>query len=220
MLADTPSRSLRDPTLRSLVSLLIVLHLLCVGFVFSANTNPSALQQRLAGVLGPYTQLLHLDPGGARLQFTGSGELSDDHVIVVVPKRSDGSADETEAVRIPGSETRGTADRWRATMLANEMGAYAEREELIALFAKSIGRRVMQDRGFDHVFVRVLHKVAQPLDLSTLLPGFPADDPDAAPYFSLVYEAEVWIDEDQQVQVLKRASGLNAAPTSQGAASP
>lgn len=220
MRSDTTSGPLRDPTLRSIVSLLIVLHLLCVGFVFSANTNPSALQQRLAGVLGPYTQLLHLDPGGARLHFTGGGEMGEDYVIVVAPRRSDGSAGESEAVRIPGNEARGTADRWRAAYLAHEMSSYAERDELIALFAKSIGRRVMQDQGFDHVFVRVLHKSSQPLDLSTLLPGFPADNPDAEPYYDQVYEAEVWIDEDQQTQVLKRASGLNAAPTSQGAASP
>ena len=68
---DTPTTAaheLQDPLLRSLVSLAIVLHLLCVGFVYSANDgrNASRLQQRLAGIFAPYTQLLHLDPGGAR----------------------------------------------------------------------------------------------------------------------------------------------------------
>jgi hypothetical protein len=214
-----PPNELRDPVLRSLVSLGVVLHLLCIAFVFAANVNPSRLQQRLAGVLAPYTQLLHLDPGFARVQFTDGSEASDDHRIVVAPRLRDGSAGEADAVYFPGHEARFTADRWRATALANEMSAYADRDDLIALFAKTIGTRVMQDRGFDHVFVRVQHKSPQPLDLATLLPGFPPENPDAAAYYDLVYEAEVWIDEDGETQVLKRASGRDAAPTSQAGAS-
>src|SRR5690349_12591360 len=89
--STTDAHELTDPLLRSIVSLVIVLHLLCVGFVYSANVNSSRLQQRLSGIFAPYTQLLHLDPGGARLQFTDGSQDSDDHELIVAPKLSDGS---------------------------------------------------------------------------------------------------------------------------------
>jgi hypothetical protein len=218
MPADRQPPAVPTPTVRSFVSLALVLHLVCIGFVFSANVNPSLLQQRLAGILGPYTQLLHLDPGLAKVQFTDGTPATEDYVIVVVPRMSDGAAAEADQVRLPGSEPRFSPQRWRAAALAREMGAYTPRDELIALFARAIGAQVMQDKGLDHVYVRVLHKASQPLNLAELLPGFPPDDPDAPPYFDQIYEAEVWIDEDGDVQVLKRATGRDAAPTSEGGA--
>src|SRR5215218_5344125 len=122
---DTPApNELRDPLLRSLVSLAIVLHLLCVGFVYSANVNASRLQQRLAGIFAPYTQLLHLDPGGARLQFTDGSPESDDHLVIVAPKLRDGSIGETDAVRIPDTESRLGPQRRRLLALASDVAAY------------------------------------------------------------------------------------------------
>ena len=64
-----------------------------------------------------------------------------------------------------------------------------------------------------------MRKYSQSYDLSLLNAGFPADRPTDAAYDTTVYEADVWIDEDKQVQVQKRASRAEVAPR-QGAATP
>jgi hypothetical protein len=209
---ENEPQELRDPLLRSFVSLGLLLHLLCVSFVYSANVNASRLQQRLAGIFAPYTQLLHLDPGGVRLQFTDGSQESDDHLILVAPKLSDGSLGEAEAVRIPDEEPRLLAQRRRLLALNNDVAAYsAEREDLAALLAQSIGQYVMRQKQFDHVVVSVVHPAVQSLydDIS----------PEERSLEFTVYEAEVWQDEDGIVHTQKRATGLGAAPTSQGAGS-
>jgi len=211
--APTPeARELQDPLLRSLVSLAIVLHLLCVGFVYSANVNASRLQQRLAGIFAPYTQLLHLDPGGARLQFTDGSQDSDDHVLIVAPKLSDGSIGEADAVRIPDSESRLAPQRRRLLALTSDLAAYGEeREDLAALLAQSIGESVMHQNQLDHVVIRVVRQGAE-----TLYDDIPEEERSAD---LTVYEAEVWRDEDGVIHAQKRATGLGAAPTSQGGGS-
>jgi hypothetical protein len=50
------------------------------------------------------------------------------------------------------------------------------------------------------------------MDLSQLVQGFPADDPTASQYDILQYEADVWVDEEGQVQITKRASQREVAP--------
>jgi hypothetical protein len=208
----TTPGELSDPLLRSLVSLAIVLHLLCVGFVYSANVNASRLQQRLAGIFAPYTQLLHLDPGGARLQFTDGSQESDDHLIVVAPKLSDGSIGEADAVRIPDTENRFGPQRRRLLALASDVAAYGEqREDLAAVLAQSIGESVLRQKQLEHVVVRVVHQAAKPL-----YDDVPQEERSTE---YTVYEAEVWRDEDGVIHAQKRATGLGAAPTSQGGGS-
>jgi hypothetical protein len=190
---------------RSIVSLLIVLHLLSVAFVYSANVNPSRLQQRLAVVLAPYTQLLHLDPGGARLQFTDGTEQADDHALVIVPKRSDGTLDEAQAVRLTES-TSGLGDqRRRLLVLGSDMASFAatENEQLLGLFSRSLAASVMRDQGFSHVIVRLEHLGRTPLydDL----------DEQERPRQYHVFEAEVWFDDEGQLRMQKRPTPLQAA---------
>jgi len=206
--SDSPPIELRDPLWRSFVSLVLLVHLLCIAFVYSANVNPSRLQVRLAGVLAPYTQLLHLDPGGARLQFTDGSERSDDHVVTVARKLSDGSASQADAVRLPADEPRLSGERRRLLTIAGEMADYVERDDLIAHFAKAIGASVMRQKEWDHVIVTVAHQGAQPLD-DDVVPEDRSTD-------YVVYEAEVWTDEDGELQVQKLQTGLNVAPTAQG----
>jgi hypothetical protein len=212
--STTDAHELKDPLLRSIVSLVIVLHLLCVGFVYSANEgrNASRLQQRLSGIFAPYTQLLHLDPGGARLQFTNGGQDSDDHELIVAPKLDDGSIGEADAVHIPNDESRLGAQRRRLLALTADLAAFGEqREDLAALLAQSIGESVMRQKQLDHVVVQVLHHGAEPL-----YDDIPNEE--RSNDFT-VYDAEVWRDEDGVIHTQKRTTGLGAAPTSQGAGS-
>jgi hypothetical protein len=215
--ASTPeAHELRDPLFRSLVSLAIVLHLLCVGFVYSANVNASRLQQRLAGIFAPYTQLLHLDPGGARLQFTDGSQASDDHELVVAPKLSDGTIGQSEAVHFPDDESRLGLQRRRLLTLSSDLASFAQNpnpnyEELAALLAQPIGDSVMRQKQFDHVVVQVIHQGAEPL-----YDDIPEEER-STDY--TIYDAEVWRDEDGMLHTQKRTTGLGAAPTSEGAGS-
>jgi hypothetical protein len=203
--ADVSVAELRDPTLRSFVSLALVLHLVCVGFVYSANVNASRLQQRLAGIFAPYTQLLHLDPGGVRLQFTDGSTDSDDHQIMVARKLEDGSISASEVLQLPSANDHHLGERRRLLALSNDLAAYARmRDDLAAALAKSIGESVMRTQNWDHVVVSVRHQGAQPLydDVS----------PEERSVDATLYEAEVWVDEDGNVQSQKRATGPGAAP--------
>jgi hypothetical protein len=194
--------------------LAIVLHLLCVGFVYSANYNPSLLQQRLAGIFAPYTQLLHLFPGGVRLQFTDGSQESDDYLIVVAPKLSDGSIGEADAVRLPDTENRLGLQRRRLLALAREIAIYAQLpdgEDVAALLAQTIGESVMREKQLDQVVVRVVHQAAQPL-----YDDIPEEERSIE---ETAYEADVWRDEDGVLHAQKRTTGLGAAPTSEGGGS-
>jgi hypothetical protein len=209
-----PALGLRDPLLRSLVSLALVLHLLCVGFVYSANDgrNASRLQQRLAGIFAPYTQLLHLDPGGARLQFTNGSPENDDYLLLVAPKLGDGSIGEADAIHIPADESRLGLQRRRLLALTADLAAFGDqREDLAAQLAQSIGESVMRERQLDHVVIQLIHQGAEPLYDDT------PEDERSSDY--TMYDAEVWRDEDGMIHTQKRTTGLGAAPTSQGAGS-
>ena len=56
--------------------------------------------------------------------------------------------------------------------------------------------------------------------LRSLLEGFPPNDPKAAEYDELIYEADVWIDEDGEVQVQRRAAAAEVAPRRTTTAAP
>ena len=59
--------------------------------------------------------------------------------------------------------------------------------------------------------------MSQPFDLAALNPGFPPDRPTDPAYDATVYEADVWKDEDGQIQTQKRASRAEVAPRQQPA---
>jgi hypothetical protein len=209
--STTAAHELKDSLLRSLVSLAIVLHLICVGFVYSANNlrNASLLQQRLAGIFAPYTQLLHIDPAGARLQFTDGTQDSDDYELIIAPKLSDGSIGQADAIHIPADESRLGLQRRRLLALTSDLAAFGEqREDLAALLAKSIGAGVMRQQQLDHVVVQVIHRAVEPL-----YDDLPEEE--RSTEFT-AYDAEVWRDEDGVIYTQKRTTGLGAAPTSEG----
>ena len=57
-----------------------------------------------------------------------------------------------------------------------------------------------------------MRRMTQPYNLSSLNPGFPPERPTDPAYDMTVYEADAWVDEDDQVQVLRRASRAEVAP--------
>lgn len=210
----------QNQLLRSFVSLGLVLHFLCVFFVLSSNVRPSQLQQRLAGILAPYTQVFHFDPGFARLQFTDGSEEGEDHVVSILPRLGDGTFSETGATRMPASGGAWNANKSRELSLAFEMGAAAaaEADAATALYARSVAARYLKraaiagEKNIDHVLVRV-ERLSHPFEYYEMIDQSVADGKNASPTRDTKYEAEVWLDEDGQLQVLKRSSGRESAPT-------
>jgi hypothetical protein len=210
-------------TLRSVVSLLLFIHLFCVAVVLSAQSpsfRRSRLQNDLVRVFAAYTQLLDFDPGFTPYYHTLGREVDDDTWLVVDLYAS---ADQpvtaqsiVKSVRLPegGSDWRGDRRRYfrLAQQLAFSAGPEGENDDITGEIARSVGARLMRESQNRRAVVRCVRRLSQPLNLSTLNPGFPRDRPTDPAYDRMLYEADVWIDEDNQVQVLKRSSRAEVAP--------
>jgi hypothetical protein len=199
--------TLVDPTVKSLVSLGIVIHLFCLAFVLSSNVNPSRLQERICSTLAVYTRTLHLEPGLVLFQFTDGTSLSDNHVLEFSPP------DGKTLAAFPENESRWGLERQRFSAIAFEIASFAERDDIAGYYAKALGGRLLRETKQEHLRLNCIHKISQPLDLTMLDPKLPPEDPNAKEYYESVYEAEVWRDEDGELNVQKRSTGRDAAPS-------
>jgi len=220
-LADDNLGSSPGPTLRSLLSLLVVLHFCCVLVVLGSTFRRSALQSRLVAIFGPYTQLLAFDPGFFTPYYYTQGRTSDDDATIVADLYAEADKpveqlQKLKTVALPDGGSPWLADRRRAIALARLLASYTEpdneADELSGEIARGVGGRLMREHDARRAVVRCVRRLSQPLDLSTLFAGFPADNPAAAAYDELLYEADVWIDEDGEVQVQRRVAQAEAAP--------
>jgi hypothetical protein len=217
---DTATQS-PNPTLRSVLSLVIVIHFVCVLTVLGSTYRRSRLQARLVGLFGPYTQLLAFDPGFFTPYYYTQGRTSDDDAIIAVDLYADAdkAVDEQQplaSVSLPGGGSPWLADRRRAIALARQMAVYAdpevEADALSGEIARAVASRLMHEHSARRAVVRCTRRLSQPLDLATLFPGFPPNEPTASQYDTLLYQADVWLDEDGEVQVQKRVAAAEAAP--------
>jgi hypothetical protein len=219
--ASTPAQSDYDwATLRSILSLLLVIHLFCVAVVLASNFRRSQLQNRLVSIFACYTQLLDFDPDFTPYFYT-LGRPIDDDARLTIDLYADADQPVTaqqmlKTVRLPEGGTNWLGDRRRYFRLAQILAAGAdpenENDDLTGEIARAVGARVMRESQARRAVLHCNRRMSQPLNLTTLNPGFPADRPTDAAYDRVVYEADVWIDEDNQVQVLKRASRAEVAP--------
>lgn len=215
--SDPPSDG---ATLRGVISLLICIHLFCVAVVLAANFRRSPLQGRLVSIFSGYTKLLHLDPEFTPYYYT-LGRPSDDDswlVIDLYPSAEQPVAQQesVKTVRLPESGSNWFENRKRGFQLAKLLASNAEpgteNDDLTGEIARSVGGWAMRTTGNHRAVVRCVRRMSQPLDLAALNPGFPPDRPADAAYDSTIYEADVWTDEDGQVQLLKKASRAEVAP--------
>ncbi len=210
-----------SPTARSILSLLIFIHLFCVLVVLGSTFRRSALQSRLVAIFGPYTQVLALDPGFYTPYFYTQGRTSDDDATIVLDLYADANRPVEQQAKLntvvfPGGGSPWLDDRRRAFSLARLMAGYAEPDaevdELTGEIARGLGARILREHSAKRAVVRCVRRLSQPLDLTTLLAGFPPGEPTAAAYDEMLYEADVWIDEDGEVQVQRRVAQAEAAP--------
>jgi len=209
---------------RSVISLLLCIHLFCVAVVLGSNFRRSPLQGRLVAVFSGYTKLLHFDPEFTPYYYT-LGRTSDDDTWLTIDLYP--SADQpviqqesVKTVRLPEGGSNWLENRARAFHLAKLLAMSAEpgaeNDDLTGEIARSVGGWAMRTTGNHRAVVRCIRRMSQPFDVATLNAGFPADRPKDPAYDSVVYEADVWIDEDGQVQLLKRASRAEVAPRQTG----
>jgi len=212
---------------RSVVSLLLIIHLLCVGVVLASNFRRSPLQVRLVSIFAPYTKLLHFDPEFTPYYYTlGRPNDDDAWISVELYASADQPVDQqtvASRVKLPEAGSNWLEERRRGIQLAKLLAERGESEadddlEVASEVAKAVGQWALKKSDNKRAVVRGVRRMSQPYDLAALNPGFPAERPTDPAYDATVYEADVWIDEDQQVQVQKRASRAEVAPRQGGAA--
>jgi hypothetical protein len=218
-----------DNLWRSVISLVLVIHLFCVGVVLASNFRRSVLQSRLVSIFAAYTRSLDFDPDFTPYFYT-LGRVSDDDTWLAIDlyASADQSVDQQSValrMRLPEGGSRWLEERRRAIRLAKLLAERAESEsdvdqDTASEIARTVGRYAMQHSGNKRAVIRVVRRLSQPYDLSALNPGFPPERPLDPVYEMTVYEADAWIDEDNQVQVLRRASRAEVAPRASGGTTP
>ena len=197
---------------RTVVSLLLFIHLFCVFVALCANYEPSGLQVRFLRVVRAYTQLLNFDLNQTPYQLTHAEAIDVDHRIEVLPADSDEN-DPTAWRRIVSGHPAGERykryerlgeivdvstelgiDR-RVATLASSVGAYSLAQEKI---------RPKQIRFRRHSLVSLEAYSPQ---------GTPEDrDPHSPRYFSVIYAANAVVDESTgTVEVVKIESASDVA---------
>jgi hypothetical protein len=214
-----PSAAQQPSVFRSIVSLLIVIHLCCVFTVLLANFRRSPLQNDLVSLFARYTQFFDFDPDFTPYYLTHAAPETDDDCSIAIdlyPKADEpvSGQEKLTTVVLPDHGTRWLGDRRRYLALAKVLAYFAseDNDALTAEIGRTVARRIMLEQGAERAVVRSYRRSSQPMDLAQLVQGFPADDPTAPQYDFLQYEADVWIDEEGQVQITKRASQREVAP--------
>jgi hypothetical protein len=206
---------------RSLLSLLLFIHFFCVFTVLASTYLRSPLQARLVSIFGIYTELLAFDPGRFTPFFYTHGRLRDEDAVFSLDLYPDGDVPVAQrplikTVVLPEGGSNWLDERRRTIRLARQLAYFADpevdRDDLAAEIARGVGGRVMREHDARAAVLHCTRRLSQPLDLSTLLRDFPADNPAAPAYDEVVYEADVYFDEDNEVQALRRQAAAEVAP--------
>jgi hypothetical protein len=196
-------------TTRTIVSLLLFVHLFCLFVVLSANLVPSPLQRQLVSAVATYARLLNFDPNFTRYHLTHGVEDDDDHFVEV----SLAESPDAPLARLPAVGLRSGLRSRRYQTLAAALAFYASREvdSVSAEFAKAIGAYVIRQHNASRVVVRCRWHRSLPL-APEQQGASGSSDPFDASLYETVYEADVWLEPDGSVQVLKKSSPREVAP--------
>jgi hypothetical protein len=203
----TPAPS---PTLRSVLSLALFIHCFCVAVVLGSMYVRSALQTRLVGIFGPYTEAMAFDPGQQIPYYYTHARLQDEDATLRIDLYPDGQLPLARqkllaTVEFPTpNASRWLPDHQRSMRLVRRLAIYADEEtgdeNLSSMIARDIGARVLREHGAGRAVVRCTRHGSRGLRAG--------EEPEDA----LVYEADVWIDETGKAEVVKRLSAAEVAP--------
>lgn len=198
------------PGLRSVISVLIFAHLFCAFVGLFAGFLPSPLGLRFLERMGPYTQVLCLDPRFAHPQLTmGSAEINRDFTNDVVFEIH--LPDQDYTVPAPGAgQWTGTNRRYAELALAIAKAAETETENeaTAAALSRGVALEAMNQGKSDRVTIEVVRWAAQ----SSILEPDEAADPNSSTYREVLYTVDVIRKTDGRVIVSKRSGSRETAP--------
>ena len=214
---DSPSSPQLPPAeIRTVITLVLIVHLFAVTVALAAYTQPSPLLANLRDLLSPYNAALsfdvfHLYYGGSRWHLTHGAPTDVDYTVVVETKMHDGSVRTTT---VPPPDVQPPIRRRRYQALANAIGSAAGNEQLEIILPRTVAGSLIKRADAKRGTVTVRAFTPGPQDVYTdeylLRSPFNATA-------STVFAADVLV-EGGQVDVVKKASALEVAPAQGGAA--
>jgi hypothetical protein len=206
---------------RSVVSLLIFVHLFLVAICFSGNVaaNRSPLQSRLIYFSQAYVQPLNLNPDDTAYHLT-HGRLEDvDHRLEVLPEGADGS-DPRAWIVLPDVGRRSSERYKRYQRLAKTMASSGDFEEQAGAIARDVGQHFVRAEGITPTELRARRHLLQ--HWRVVSEGLPAlRDPFAETYFQAPYHADLVVTEDGAVFPNKKSgTGETAHVGTSGSSQP
>jgi hypothetical protein len=205
--ADTPQTTSWK---RSLVSVLIFAHLFCAFVALSVGFMPSPLGMRFLERMGPYTQVLCLDPRFAHPQLTvgtteANREFSDDLAFDVYLPESKLTLPTAGVGQWSGANRRYCQI---ALAIARAADRETENEAAAAVLARGVALEAMDAAGADRATLEVVRWRSQ----SNILEPNEAVDPNSPSYRELLYTVDVFRKSDGKVVVAKRSPKRDVAP--------
>jgi len=211
--ATAETLSLSDKT-RSVVTLLLVLHIFCVFVALSASVSPSALQTRVLAVLRPYTRLVNLEVPFAKFYLTYAGEPDTDHRLELLPP--DASADDPSSwYVIPDVGLRGSDRYLRYQRLGEVVADFSDADEIASRVATDAAINYRERYGELPKTFRCRQHRLQRMDHVT--DGTSVEqDPFSEAYFVTPYQADIIAFDDGTVVTHRRsAESQEAQPASE-----
>jgi hypothetical protein len=195
------------PTARTVVSLLIFIHLCCVFAVMAANIKRSPLETRIAETLAVYTQPLNFELMSVPYHLTHAEEADVDHRLEILPQGKDPAVSESWIV-LPSGGVHGSDRARRYQQIAATLAFFGtsqtpEMEAASARLAQGIGENFLHEQRIRPQRIRSRRHVLQPPE--NVSSGDPQQmDPwNEDLYFRTPYEANLIVNDDGTISVVK-----------------
>ncbi|PQO45137.1 hypothetical protein [Blastopirellula marina] len=207
----TPDPKPLSSNVRSIISLALIAYLFGVWVLLSCplgNEYMSELHKRIGGLYqATLGETLGLSVTGSPYYIHSGEPFNDDHLLELELTEGEGAG---QTIHYNEIFAGGSQANQRMQSLAHYVAMQVRMGEdgEAAQFAKSLAAQTFRDSGANRGVFRVRRHTFQPMELA----AGQSEDPNAPGYFEQVYSADVWLDRDGKVQVLKRDSLEHVAP--------
>lgn len=207
-------------TSRSVISFLLVVHLFAVGICIQSVLPTSDLGARLLTIFTPYNQLMHFDLEWTPYYLTRETLNSDtlplyeerEYLVEYLPSGAEPS-DPAAWRSIVAEYPAGTAAKQRSLRYATAVAAFSEDDQVVSRFVRDIASHLVSDLDEQPRLIRVRqHRPVPRQRYYATLDDQP--DPLSPTYYVTRYTAEVIVQEDGDVNVMKYVSAAEAASVS------
>lgn len=145
----SPEPRLPDPTVRTVLTLAIIVHLTALVVALSGYTEPSPLQSRLLQIFGSYINPLnfnvnHTYAGGSRWHLTHATNADTTFEVVIEAKNASGPP---SSIRIPPDGIQPRIRRQRYQMLANAFGSSIGNNDIEGKLPLAVGAAFLGAEG-------------------------------------------------------------------------